>query len=53
MTTQPVLQIRDTGGNLVSSWPNAVTVAMQSGSGGTLGGTTSVTPVNGVQPSAG
>jgi len=46
--TQPALAIRDSAGNNVTSWPNAVTVAIQTGAGGTLGGTTSVTPVNGV-----
>ncbi|MFN7622526.1 MAG: Ig-like domain-containing protein, partial [Acidobacteriota bacterium] len=46
--TQPVLTVLDAAGNTVTSWPNAVTASILSGTGGTLGGTTSVTPVNGV-----
>jgi uncharacterized protein YjdB len=45
-TTQPVVQIRDANGNLTAS-AATVTVALASGSG-TLGGTTTVTAVNGV-----
>lgn len=44
LATQPVVQLKDSGGRLVAQ-PQAVVV---SASGGTLGGTTSVTTANGV-----
>jgi hypothetical protein len=40
LTTQPVVTIRDSAGNTVTTSTAAVTVAIQSGTGGTLGGTT-------------
>ncbi|MFN9743039.1 MAG: beta strand repeat-containing protein, partial [Acidobacteriota bacterium] len=46
--TQPVVTIRDSAGNAVTGSTAAVTVAIQSGTGGTLGGTTTVNAVNGV-----
>ncbi len=49
LATQPVVLIRDSGGNTVTS-DNAtqVSVAILSGAGGALGGTQTVTAVNGV-----
>ena len=47
--TQPVIEIRDANGNTVTSDSlTQVSVAIQSGSGGTLGGTQTVAAVNGV-----
>ncbi|MFN7621507.1 MAG: hypothetical protein ACK5RS_00005, partial [Acidobacteriota bacterium] len=46
--TQPVVELRDSAGNLATGSTAAVTVAIQSGAGGTLGGTTTVNAVNGV-----
>jgi hypothetical protein len=48
LTTQPVVQIRDQYGNLVDDDATEVTVAILSGSGGTLGGTLTVTASGGV-----
>jgi hypothetical protein len=48
LATQPVVRIQDSGGNTVTSSSATVTVAIQSGAGGTLGGTLTVTAVNGV-----
>jgi alpha-tubulin suppressor-like RCC1 family protein len=45
--TQPVVQIRDAGGNLASTTSNAVTASI-AGSAGTLTGTTSVNAVHGI-----
>ncbi len=45
-STQPVIDLLDAAGNVVTSATNFVTVALASG-GGTLLGTTSVTPVSG------
>lgn len=47
LTTQPVVEIRDKGGNLVTSTQGAITVSTTTG-GGTLTGTTTVPIVNGV-----
>ena len=47
LTAQPVIEIRDAAGNVVTTSIASVTVAIASG-GGTLGGTTSVTAVGGV-----
>lgn len=49
LATQPVIAVRDAQGNTVTSDNSTqVTVAIQSGAGGTLGGTQTVTMVNGV-----
>ncbi|MFN7624987.1 MAG: hemagglutinin, partial [Acidobacteriota bacterium] len=48
LATQPVVTIRDAQGNTVTGSTAAVTVAISSGTGGTLGGTTTVNAVNGV-----
>jgi hypothetical protein len=48
LATQPVVTIRDAQGNTVTASTAAVTVAIQSGTGGTLGGTTTVNAVAGV-----
>jgi hypothetical protein len=48
LTTQPVLAFQDGMGNTVTSLTAPVTAAIQSGVGGTLGGTTTVSAVNGV-----
>ncbi|NRP12188.1 hypothetical protein XMD517_000949 [Aliiroseovarius sp. xm-d-517] len=49
MGTQPVVQIRDAFGNVVTSdSTTSVAVSISGGSGGTLGGTTTVQAVNGV-----
>ncbi|MGA1367810.1 MAG: Ig-like domain-containing protein, partial [Blastocatellia bacterium] len=48
MTVQPVLMVRDSAGNQVPGWGTPVTVAIQSGSGGTLSGTQSVSASTGV-----
>lgn len=50
-STQPEVEVRDAGGNLVTSATNAVTLAIKSGtgtSGASLLGTTTVSAVNGV-----
>jgi hypothetical protein len=47
LTSQPVVEIRDTFGNRITTANNAITVAVASGSA-TLTGTTTVTAVNGV-----
>ncbi len=47
LTTQPVVEVRDKGGNLVPSAANPVTVSIASG-GGSLTGTTTVNAVNGI-----
>ncbi|MEP6730649.1 MAG: Ig-like domain-containing protein [bacterium] len=47
LTTQPVLEVRDGGGNLVTSSQIPVTALLLAG-GGTLSGTTTVNAVNGV-----
>ena len=47
-TTQPQIQIRDSFGNLVTNSSAEVTVSIASGTGGTLGGSTTITAVNGV-----
>lgn len=53
-TTQPVVEIRDAAGNRVTSATNAVTVAIASGTGGTLSGNTlTVNAVGGVATFAG
>jgi hypothetical protein len=46
--TQPVVKVLDAAGNVVTGSTAAVTVAIQSGTGGTLGGTTTVNAVAGV-----
>jgi hypothetical protein len=46
-TTQPVIEVRDDADNLVTSAATPVTAAISSG-GGTIGGTTTVTAVQGV-----
>jgi hypothetical protein len=48
LTTQPVVTIRDSAGNTVTTATAAVTVAIGSGTGGTLGGTKTVNAVAGV-----
>ncbi|NDD63680.1 MAG: hypothetical protein EBZ36_06855 [Acidobacteria bacterium] len=48
LSIQPVVAIRDAQGNAVTSPPMAVTASLQSGSGGTLGGITTVNSVNGL-----
>jgi Big-like domain-containing protein len=49
LATQPVVAVRDGGGNLVTTDNTTqVSVAIFSGTGGTLGGTQTVTVVNGV-----
>jgi hypothetical protein len=48
LATQPLVAIRDAQGNTVTSSTAAVTVAIGSGAGGTLGGTTTVNAVSGV-----
>lgn len=47
LATTPVIQIRDTNDNPLNDASNAVTVAIVSGSGGSLGGTTTVTASGG------
>ncbi|NDD65602.1 MAG: hypothetical protein EBZ36_16740, partial [Acidobacteria bacterium] len=42
LATQPVIAVRDTGGNTITSSGVQVSVAISSGSGGTLTGTTSI-----------
>ena len=46
--TQPVVTIRDSAGNTVTTSTASVTVAIGSGAGGTLGGTKTVSAVGGV-----
>ncbi|WP_276364558.1 gliding motility-associated C-terminal domain-containing protein [Daejeonella sp. H1SJ63] len=46
LTTQPVIELRDAYGNIVSG-TSSVTVAIKTGAGGTLGGTTTVVAVAG------
>ena len=54
LATQPVVEIRDLSGNRVTTDNTTqVTVAIQSGAGGTLGGTTTVTASSGVVTFAG
>ena len=54
LATQPVVEIRDAQGNRVTTDNTTqVTVAIQSGAGGTLGGTTTVTASSGVVTFAG
>jgi len=48
LATQPVIAVRDANGNTVTGSTASVTVTIGSGSGGTLGGTTTVSAVNGV-----
>jgi autotransporter-associated beta strand protein/surface protein len=49
LATQPVLELRDRAGNLVSADSTTeVTVTLAAGEGGTLGGTITVTAVDGV-----
>ncbi|MFN6203753.1 MAG: beta strand repeat-containing protein [Acidobacteriota bacterium] len=48
LTTQPVVEIRDSAGNVVITSTAAVTASIISGSNGTLTGTTTVNAVNGV-----
>lgn len=49
LTTQPVLQVQDAQGNVVTGDSSTqVTVSIGSGAGGTLGGTQTVTASNGV-----
>jgi len=48
MTTQPRVEVRDNGENLVTSPSASVTVAIHSGSGGALSGTLSVNTSSGV-----
>lgn len=49
LQTQPVIRIQDANGNtVITDQSTAVTVEIGSGLGGTLGGTVSVTAVNGV-----
>ncbi|NDD65000.1 MAG: hypothetical protein EBZ36_13670, partial [Acidobacteria bacterium] len=47
LATQPIVEVRDSGGNKVSSTAS-VTVTIQSGANGTLGGTQTVAAVAGV-----
>ena len=47
LTVQPVIEVRDAAGNLVSTASTAVTVAVASG-GGTLAGTVTATAVAGI-----
>jgi len=47
-TTQPQIQIRDSFGNLITNSSAEVTVSIASGTGGTLGGGTTISAVNGV-----
>ncbi|HET7188412.1 MAG TPA: Ig-like domain-containing protein [Gemmatimonadaceae bacterium] len=47
LSTQPMVQVRDASGNLVSGATNSVTAALSSGSG-TLSGTTTVAAANGL-----
>ena len=47
MTSQPVVAIQDSAGNVVTTATDSVSVAVQTGNG-TLSGTTSVNAVNGV-----
>jgi hypothetical protein len=48
LPTQPVVTIQDAQGNTVTDSTAAVAVAIQSGSGGSLSGATTVSAVNGV-----
>jgi hypothetical protein len=48
LLTQPVIVIRDWTGQISTSEIPPVTVAIKSGEGGTLGGTTTVDAINGV-----
>ncbi len=48
LATQPVVKITDANGNTVTLSSASVTAAIASGTGGTLGGTTMVSAVNGV-----
>ena len=48
LTTQPVVKITDANGNMVTSSNALVRATIASGTGGTLGGTTMVSAVNGV-----
>ncbi|MEE9905819.1 MAG: DUF1566 domain-containing protein [Chlorobium sp.] len=48
LATQPVIEVQDASGNVVTSSTATVSVAIKSGTGGTLGGTKSVTASNGV-----
>lgn len=52
LARQPVIEIRDAAGNVVTTSTASVTVAIASG-GGTLGGTTAVNAVGGVATFAG
>ncbi|CAN5389029.1 hypothetical protein BH09GEM1_BH09GEM1_38870 [soil metagenome] len=47
LAPQPVVEVRNAGGGVVSGATNAVTVSIN-GSGGTLSGTTTVSAVNGI-----
>lgn len=47
LTTQPVVEVRDVGGNLVTTANTAVTVSVASGNG-TVGGTITMNAVNGI-----
>jgi len=48
LATQPVVEVRDSGGNLVPGSTAAVAVALHSGAGGTLGGTLTANASGGV-----
>ncbi|MFZ4629414.1 MAG: fibronectin type III domain-containing protein, partial [Blastocatellia bacterium] len=48
LAVQPVLEVQDSGGNLITGSTASVTVTIQSGTGGILGGTTTVNVSNGV-----
>jgi hypothetical protein len=48
ISTQPTFTLQDTYGNTATNDAGAVVVAIYSGTGGTLRGTTSVTPISGV-----
>ncbi|NDD64455.1 MAG: hypothetical protein EBZ36_10850, partial [Acidobacteria bacterium] len=48
LTTQPIVEIRDSQGNKVTSSTMPVVASIQVGGGGTLGGTTTVSAVDGV-----
>ncbi|NBO65156.1 MAG: hypothetical protein EBU88_10015, partial [Acidobacteria bacterium] len=48
LSTQPVVTIQDAQGNTVTTSTVTVSVSLQSGTGGTLGGTTTVNAVGGV-----
>ncbi|WP_276364566.1 hypothetical protein, partial [Daejeonella sp. H1SJ63] len=48
LSTQPVIQVRDAQDNLITGSTASVSVVIKTGTGGTLGGTTSVAAVGGI-----